>query len=748
MSVLISGVLINPAGIPVSGAEITFTALTTSDSVLNGFSASTVTNDDGEYAVPLEHCVYSIAIQSDGYNSIYGSVSINEKSTPTTINELLKLATMEQTVTPAIIVYFREIQTDVAVKLATMQTLSNNATTAARDATTARNEAAQYAQSLSAAVTQAQQASAAATASANTATTAKNAAETAAGNAQATLAGAMKKSANGLDIDDVADFRNNLGLKSAATHDVQGSSIDATTGRVLKIANNGAGPFGLGSAATMLTANDIVVQLRSAVDGWYRCPANTVRAPSVRAWTFHVMKWDDNTRCVLAMSTESGEGVSYMLIKPNADSGWVSLWDSNNLQNPATLNTTQAFTAEKVFNAGFLDHRSTMGRIQSPLPVALTSLSQLSAMRIGDVLFINGNNSTAALSPTGTSVGYWHIACLGKSDAVSTSGTFIATQLGLASNCFVGTLITGTTLTWTPIAARRVQSGTTDTTGGALMAVGAFGLGAQASLYSDANTPLNSGVTQFIRSPSTGTAQSNWPADNLIAWRGINLSWDANSATQMAFRYSSDVRAYVRTAAGSNNSGWLNVLLSNQYTVDASGNYKTASPVINIYADGSFTATDEAEGVNVERLGEGVYKITGCQGMHPDAAWNGIDGGVSNPKCRNDKALLWNNYEVDEDGSVTVYTFHRVHTDAMPFAQNRLTLDKEPFDAEKGHTPEMEWPDQTPIDVPRGAFIQVRVNMPERSEPKPIISNSNVYCNTISSAIISSASSNVETGSI
>ncbi|AOR64874.1 hypothetical protein [Pectobacterium wasabiae] len=165
---------------------------------------------------------------------------------------------------------------------------------------------------------------------------------------------------------------------------------------------------------------------------------------------------------------------------------------------------------------------------------------------------------------------------------------------------------------------------------------------------------------------------------------------------------------------------------------DSGGYWKTASPVINIYADGSFTTTDEAAGVKVERLSEGVYKITGCQGMHPDAAWNGIDGGVSNPKCRNDKALLWNNYEVDDDGSVTVHTFHRVHPDAMPFAQNRLTLDKEPFDPKKGHTSDMEWPDQTPIDVPRGLFIQVRVNMPERIETKPVVSHSNVYCNTIS----------------
>lgn len=120
--------------------------------------------------------------------------------------------------------------------------------------------------------------------------------------------------------------------------------------------------------------------------------------------------------------------------------------------------------------------------------------------------------------------------------------------------------------------------------------------------------------------------------------------------------------------------------------------------------------------------------------MHPDAAWNGIDGGISNPRCRNGMELTWNDYEVAGDGSITVYTFHRVHPDAMQFAQNRLTLDKEPFDPKKGHTLEDTWPDQTPIDVPRGLFIQVRVNMPERTEPKPSIMSSNVYCNTIAPA--------------
>ncbi|AYH00875.1 hypothetical protein [Pectobacterium parmentieri] len=151
---------------------------------------------------------------------------------------------------------------------------------------------------------------------------------------------------------------------------------------------------------------------------------------------------------------------------------------------------------------------------------------------------------------------------------------------------------------------------------------------------------------------------------------------------------------------------------------DGSGFYKTASPVINIYSDGSFTTTDDANGVNVERLGEGVYRITGCHGMHPDAAWNGIDGGVSNPRCRNGLELTWNDFSVEPDGSVIVRTYHRPHSDAISFARNEID----------------GYENGDPIDVPRGAFIQVRVNMPERIEPYHAISHSNVCNNTVSPA--------------
>ncbi|MCW2485928.1 hypothetical protein J5069_08475 [Candidatus Symbiopectobacterium sp. NZEC127] len=153
----------------------------------------------------------------------------------------------------------------------------------------------------------------------------------------------------------------------------------------------------------------------------------------------------------------------------------------------------------------------------------------------------------------------------------------------------------------------------------------------------------------------------------------------------------------------------------NNAVADSNGFWKTASPVVKLYADGTSELTSEAEGITTERLSEGVYRISGCLGLNADLAWGGIEGGISCPKCRNGLERVWNDYDVEADGSIVIRTYHRPHPDAPAFARNEI----------EGYA------SGDPIDIPRDTFISVRVQMPEREEEKPKVMHSNVYCNTV-----------------
>ncbi len=130
--------------------------------------------------------------------------------------------------------------------------------------------------------------------------------------------------------------------------------------------------------------------------------------------------------------------------------------------------------------------------------------------------------------------------------------------------------------------------------------------------------------------------------------------------------------------------------------VDGNGFIKTASPIVNVYGDGSVVTNDESEGCTVTRIAVGQYLIEGCLGLNSDAAWGGIDGGFEIPLDRNKQPKVWLDYEVNPDGSVMVKTYHREHAGAPKFARNII----------EGVA------DGDPVDIPAGQFISVRVEMP------------------------------------
>lgn len=148
-----------------------------------------------------------------------------------------------------------------------------------------------------------------------------------------------------------------------------------------------------------------------------------------------------------------------------------------------------------------------------------------------------------------------------------------------------------------------------------------------------------------------------------------------------------------------NDNTWLPTRIvkdSGNTTIDVNGFIKAASPIVDIFHDGAFKTNHEAEGVSVERTSVGEYLVTGCLGTNSDKGWGGVDGGFEIPLDRNKQPRIWLDYEVKEDGSILVKTYHREHPNAPKFAQNII----------EGVS------NGDPIDIPTDAFISVRVEMP------------------------------------
>ncbi|EDH6634474.1 phage tail protein, partial [Salmonella enterica subsp. enterica serovar Havana] len=147
-------------------------------------------------------------------------------------------------------------------------------------------------------------------------------------------------------------------------------------------------------------------------------------------------------------------------------------------------------------------------------------------------------------------------------------------------------------------------------------------------------------------------------------------------------------------------TNWRDFLIRDLNTsIDTNGFIKIASPVVKIYADGSFDVNHESEGITVTRLAVGEYLISGCLGMNSDAAWGGTDGGFDIPLDINKQPRIWLDYEVNTDGSILVKTYHRTHPQSPEFARNEID----------------NLTNGDPIDIPSDSFVSARVEMPADS---------------------------------
>lgn len=233
---------------------------------------------------------------------------------------------------------------------------------------------------------------------------------------------------------------------------------------------------------------------------------------------------------------------------------------------------------------------------------------------------------------------------------------------------------------------------------GNVMEVGAFGFGGKGNSF-NADTVaevwanLMDKGSRVFRNNKTVNSQTSYAASLYFA------AEDTHAIISVAYG-TGVVGVLARNTSGTSATSTFNMLYGTANTTRASdGTLKTASPVVKLFADGSFETNEESEGCTVTRIKTGEYLIEGCMGLNSDAAWGGIDGGFDIPKDRNRQALIWLDYEVSADGSVLVKTFHREYPTTPAFARNSL----------EGYA------DGDPADIPADQYVSVRVEMPQNS---------------------------------
>ncbi|WP_272517582.1 MULTISPECIES: phage tail fiber protein [unclassified Providencia] len=241
---------------------------------------------------------------------------------------------------------------------------------------------------------------------------------------------------------------------------------------------------------------------------------------------------------------------------------------------------------------------------------------------------------------------------------------------------------------------------------GALMHVGDFGwagVGDSVNLSeSEFISKLKSGIPSQITRNDYASSNFHFQYSAIAYFRAYSI-FTTISASQNG--------AGVKVIGGDASQQHVyNLLTDKNTTKDAQGNLRAASPIVKVFAD-HIETNDESEGVTLEKLGVGRYKLKGVLGMNSDASWGGYNGGIVIPKGINGLELVWADYKVLADGDIILETHYRKHADLPPpVVLNRLIAYPEFMD-ENGN----ELESYTPCDIPNGHWIDIRVQMPNDS---------------------------------
>ncbi|WP_241105168.1 hypothetical protein [Providencia rettgeri] len=200
------------------------------------------------------------------------------------------------------------------------------------------------------------------------------------------------------------------------------------------------------------------------------------------------------------------------------------------------------------------------------------------------------------------------------------------------------------------------------------------------------------GITDFYGS-SIVTKYSNGNNNSILLLSNYGMNW----------------LQIIRKGGNGTNPERCNVWTNKNTTKDSNGNLKPASPIVKVFAD-HIELNEESEGVELEKLGTGRYKLKGTLGMHSDASWGGIHGGLVVPNGINNLPLVWADFDVLPDGDIVIETRYRKHALHQMLEAQRLMTYPEFLDENNEEREDYDY-----CDIPNGHWIDVRVNMPSNS---------------------------------
>ncbi|HCN6454255.1 TPA: prophage tail fiber N-terminal domain-containing protein [Escherichia coli] len=251
MSVVISGALIDGAGIPMSGCHIILKSRVNTSEVVMRTVADVVTGNNGEYSFEAQvgkYCVYLRQDWRDEY--CVGDIAVYDDSKPGTLNDFLT-ALDEGDLKPDVVQRFEEMVAQAqqsAEAAAESERLAEQHVTDAQqiksDCETLANDVQKNAEAVAASKQQVEQLASQVEDTASEVRQDAEAAKKAASDAEQArddidvALSATLKTANHLSEiaaggeDAQRESRDNLGLKSAATMDVQTDIYDRTEGRL------------------------------------------------------------------------------------------------------------------------------------------------------------------------------------------------------------------------------------------------------------------------------------------------------------------------------------------------------------------------------------------------------------------------------------------------------------------------------------------------------------------------------------